>query len=100
MKKLCHLFIVSLLLTLTFFVLSCSNGSSSDGDLQPDAGKRGIYLASPYAGLSDYMKKTVQMTRLTASEKTNSIPKVFLVNGSDLANMSEANMLLAVETCA
>ena len=100
MKKLCHLFIVSLLLTLTFFVLSCSNGSSSDGDLQPDAGKRGIYLASPYAGLSDYMKKTVQMTRLTASEKTSSIPKVFLVKGSDLANMSEANMLLAVETCA
>ena len=100
MKKLCHLFIVSLLLTLTFFVLACSNGSSSDGDLQPDAGKRGIYLASPYAGLSDYMKKTVQMTRLTASEKTSSIPKVFLVKGSDLANMSEANMLLAVETCA
>ena len=96
MKKLCHLFIVSLLLTLTFFVLSCSNGSSSDGD--SDAGR--IYLASPYAGLSDYMKKTVQMTRLTASEKTSSIPKVFLVKGSDLANMSEANMLLAVETCA
>ena len=96
MKKLCHLFIVSLLLTLTFFVLSCSNGSSSDGD--SDAGR--IYLASPYAGLSDYMKKTVQMTKLTASEKTESIPKVFLVKGSDLANMSEANMLLAVETCA
>lgn len=96
MKKLCHLFIVSLLLTLTFFVLSCSNGSSSDGD--SDAGR--IYLASPYAGLSDYMKKTVQMTKLTASEKTESIPKVFLVNGNDLANMSEANMLLAVETCA
>jgi hypothetical protein len=100
MKKLCHLFIVSLLLTLPLFVLSCSNGSSSDEDLQPDAGKRGIYLASPYAGLSDYMKKTVQMTRLTASEKTSSIPKIFLVKGSDLANMSEANMLLAVETCA
>ena len=100
MKKLCHLFIASLLLTLNFFVLSCSNGSSSDGDLQPDAGKRGIYLASPYAGLSDYMKKTVQMTKLTASEKIESIPKVFLVKGSDLANMSEANMLLAVETCA
>ena len=96
MKKLCHLFIVSLLLTLTFFVLSCSNGSSSDGD--SDAGR--VYLASPYAGLSDYMKKTVQMTKLTASEKTESIPKVFLVKGSDLANMSEANMLLAVETCA
>ncbi len=96
MKKLCHLFIVSLLLTLTFFVLSCSNGSSSDGD--SDAGR--IYLASPYAGLSDYMKKTVQMTKLTASEKIESIPKVFLVKGSDLANMSEANMLLAVETCA
>lgn len=96
MKKLCHLFIVSLLLTLPFFVLSCSNGSSSDGD--SDAGR--IYLASPYAGLSDYMKKTVQMTKLTASEKTESIPKVFLVKGSDLANMSEANMLLAVETCA
>ena len=96
MKKLCHLFIVSLLLTLPFFVLSCSNGSSSDGDSY--AGR--IYLASPYAGLSDYMKKTVQMTKLTASEKTESIPKVFLVNGNDLANMSEANMLLAVETCA
>ena len=96
MKKLCHLFIASLLLTLTFFVLSCSNGSSSDGD--SDAGR--IYLASPYAGLSDYMKKTVQMTKLTASEKIESIPKVFLVKGSDLANMSEANMLLAVETCA
>lgn len=99
-KTIHHLFSAFLLFLAGLLIFSCSNGSSSDSDFQPDVGSKGIYLASPYIGLSDYTKKTIQMTGLAFSGRTSAVPRVFLVKGSDLANMSEANMLLAVETCA
>ena len=95
-KSIHHLLVTSLLILGTVFIISCSNGSSSDSDSK----SKRIYLASSYSGLSDYMKKTLSTTGLATFDKTSGIPEVFVVRGSDLASMTEENMRLAVETCA
>ena len=97
-KNLNHLFVSFVVLVSAVFAFSCSN--SSDSEPEPDVGARGIYLASSYQSLSDYTKKTVQFSGLKYSGRTSTVPRVFIVKGSDLAGMSDANMLLAVETCA
>lgn len=97
-KNLNHLLVSFVLLVSAVFSFSCSNSSDSDGEV--DVGARGIYLASSYQSLSDYTKKTIQFAGLKYSGRTSSVPKVFIVNSGALASMSEANMLLAVETCA
>lgn len=94
MKNRLQFILLPFMLVFAAFFMSCSNGSGSSASVDPD---NMVYLAS--SGLSGYMQKTVNDMGLSASTSTETVPKVFVVKGSDLENLSEEKILLAVRTC-
>lgn len=93
-------FLFVLIAATLLFALSCSDESSSDessgSSPEPNSNKL-TYLASTQ--ISDYTKKTMKTAGLASTNSTNSIPQVYIVNGSDLASLSDDKILLAVKTC-
>ena len=82
-------FLFLLIAATVLFVLSCSDGSSGSNKL--------AYLASTQ--ISDYTQRAMKTAGLASTNNTDSIPQVYIVNGSDLASLSDVKILLAVKTC-
>ena len=88
-------FLFVLIAATLLFALSCSDESSGSSP-EPDSNKL-TYLASTQ--ISDYTQRAMKTAGLASTNSTDSIPQVYIVNGSDLASLSDDKILLAVKTC-
>ncbi len=91
---------VALLATLglALFCASCSGGDNPAA--LPSSSSKTLYKAS--SNLSDYASKTVGAlgySAYSASNADGAAPDVFVVKGSDLASLSDDNVILALKTC-